>query len=45
MFSDERLANINNYFNKIPSSDSACMAFSARMKMNENPERKMVGFS
>jgi hypothetical protein len=46
VISDERHPNINNYFYKIPSSDSACMAFTAFKKMNEDPEGiRMVALS
>ncbi|CAF0750251.1 unnamed protein product [Rotaria sordida] len=42
----ERLLDINNRcYYKTPSSDHACMAFSARTKLNQSPERKMIGLS
>ncbi|CAF2716999.1 unnamed protein product [Rotaria sp. Silwood2] len=41
----ERLLDRNHYYYKTPSPDHACMAVSARTKLNQNPERKMIGLS
>ena len=42
---DEQIFHGNNIYYETPVSDSACMAFNAQMKMNEDPQRKMVGLS
>ena len=44
-FLDERLSEANRLHSKTPSADSVGMAFSARTKLNQNPERQMIGLS
>ncbi|CAF3333671.1 unnamed protein product [Rotaria sp. Silwood1] len=41
----DRLSDTNRYYYKTPSSDHACMAVSARTKLSQNSERKMIGLS
>ena len=42
---DERSSETNRLYPKTPSADTVGMAFNARVKLNQNSERQMIGLS